>query len=322
MLVLTPTVPTPTESAAAAPSVEAPARTGGVRWSKLAPYLYLLPALALLVMWIYAPLVQTFGLSFVDWNLIPTSPKEFVGFDNYATVLSLPELHQALGNTALYIAAFMVFSLLLPVVIALVSRRIQGRAKTVYQALIFVPFLVTPVATSAVWRWLFDENGGTIPRIAATLGWDMGNVFRDPGMVMMAVIVIVGWQLLGFGVLVVSAGMAGINPDYAAAASLDGATARQITWRITLPLLSPSLVFLGLMTILLSAQWAYPIIDILTQGGPSGASTNIYYLLYQFGFRNFDAGLSAAAGTLFFIGFGLIAMLFVEVSERLSFYDN
>ncbi|MCU1407460.1 MAG: putative transporter permease protein [Glaciihabitans sp.] len=293
-----------------------------VSWSKLTPYFYLLPALALLVLWIYAPLVQTFGLSFVDWNLIPTNPKEFVGFDNYVTVLTLPELHQAISNTVLYIAAFMVFSLVLPVLIALVSRRIQGRAKTFYQALIFVPFLVTPVATSAVWRWLFDESGGAIPRIAATLGWEMGNVFRDPGMVMTAVIVIVGWQLLGFGVLVVSAGMAGINPDYASAASLDGASARQIIWRITLPLLSPSLVFLALMTILLSAQWAYPIIDILTQGGPGGASTNIYYLLYQFGFRNFDAGLSAAAGTLFFIGFGLVAMIFVEVSERLSFYDN
>lgn len=302
--------------------VAATPRPRRVRWNTLTPYLYLLPAVVLLVIWVYAPLVQTFGLSFVDWNLIPTNPKTFVGLDNYATVLTLPELHQALANTGIYILAFMVFSLVLPVIIALVARTVHGKARTFYQALIFVPFLITPVATSAVWRWLFDENGGTIPAIAATLGWDMGNVFRDPGMVIGAVIVIVGWQLLGFGVLVVSAGIAGINPDYAAAASLDGATARQITWRITLPLLSPSLVFLGLMTILLSAQWSYPIIDILTQGGPGGASTNIYYLLYQFGFRNFDAGLAAAAGTLFFLGFGLIAMLFVEVSERLSFHDN
>jgi multiple sugar transport system permease protein len=273
-------------------------------------------------MWIYAPLVETFRLSFVDWNLIRTSPQTFVGLENYATVLTLPELQQALANTGIYILAFMFFSLVLPVVIALLARGVDGRAKTFYQALIFVPFLITPVATSAVWRWLFDESGGTIPRIAATFGWDMGNVFREPSLVMGAVIVIVGWQLLGFGVLVVSAGIAGINPDYAAAAALDGASSAQITRRIILPLLSPSLVFLALMTILLSAQWAYPVIDILTQGGPGGASTNIYYLLYQFGFRNFDAGLAAAAGTLFFLAFGLVAMLFVELSERLSFHDN
>ncbi|MDD1478500.1 MULTISPECIES: carbohydrate ABC transporter permease [unclassified Arthrobacter] len=286
------------------------------------PYFYILPAVVLLLVWTYWPLGQTVNLSFYDWNLIPTKPKQYVDVQKYAKVLSLPELHQALLNTGLYILAFLAISVALPLVFALLSRKVQGRARTAYQALIFVPFLITPVATSAIWRWLFAPEGGTIPAIAATLGSPMGNVFRDPDGSMIAVIVIVGWQMLGFGVLVVSAGLAGISPDYAAAASIDGASGRQITWRIILPLLSPSLVFLSLMTILLSAQWTYPIIDLVTQGGPGNSSTNIYYLLYQFGFRNFDAGLSSAAGTLFFLGFGLIALVFVELSERLSFYDN
>ncbi|MBL3680363.1 sugar ABC transporter permease [Leucobacter chromiireducens subsp. solipictus] len=282
----------------------------------------MLPATALLIVWTYLPLAQTVELSFFDWNLIPTQPKQPVGFANYATVLSLPELHQALWNTLIYTVAFLGVSVALPVIFALLSRQVAGRAKTVYQALIFVPFLVTPVATSAIWRWMFAPEGGTIPAVARTLGIELGNVFREPDSSLWAVVVIVGWQMLGFGVLVVSAGLAGISPDYGHAAATDGATAAQITRRITLPLLSPTLVFLGLMTILLSAQWTFPIIDLATQGGPGGSSTNIYYLLYQFGFRNFDAGLSAAAGTVFFLGFGLIALLFVELSERLSFHDN
>jgi multiple sugar transport system permease protein len=288
----------------------------------LSPYLYILPAVVLLLVWTYWPLGQTVNLSFNDWNLIPTKPKQYVDVQKYAKVLSLPELHQALINTGLYILAFLGISVALPLVFALLSRKVQGKARTAYQALIFVPFLITPVASSAICRWLFAPEGGTIPAIAAALGAPMGNVFRDPDSSMTAVIVIVGWQMLGFGVLVVSAGLAGISPDYAAAASIDGASGRQITWRIIIPLLSPSLVFLSLMTILLSAQWTYPIIDLVTQGGPGNSSTNIYYLLYQFGFRNFDAGLSSAAGTLFFLGFGLIALVFVELSERLSFYDN
>ncbi|MFT4028718.1 MAG: sugar ABC transporter permease [Protaetiibacter sp.] len=288
----------------------------------LAPYLYVVPSVVLLVVWTYKPLGETFALSVYDWNLIPTSPREFVGLGNFTRVLALPELHQALGNTAVYIAAFLVFSTVLPVGIALAARQVSGRWKTFYQALIFVPFLITPVATSAVWRWLFAADGGVIPEALRAGGVEIGNVFRDPALSLWAVVVIVGWQMLGFGVLVVAAGIAGISPDYAAAASLDGAGGATIVRRITLPLLSPSLVFLALMTILLAAQWTYPIIDILTQGGPSGSSTNIYYLLYQFGFRNFDAGLSAAAGVIFFVGFGLIALLFVELSERLSFYDN
>lgn len=310
------TVGAATDTTAAAPAGRPASRRV---WN---PYFYVLPALVLLLVWTYWPLFQTVNLSFYDWNLIPTKPKVFVGTEKYATVLSLPELHQALLNTALYIVAFLAISVALPVVFALLSRKVEGKARTAYQALIFVPFLITPVATSAIWRWLFAPEGGTIPAIAATLGAPMGNIFRDPNGSMTAVVVIVGWQMLGFGVLVVAAGLAGINPDYASAASIDGASRRQITWRIILPLLSPSLVFLSLMTILLSAQWTYPIIDLVTQGGPGNASTNIYYLLYQFGFRNFDAGLAAAAGTLFFLGFGLIAMIFVELSERLSFYDD
>ncbi|SJN12346.1 Glycerol-3-phosphate ABC transporter, permease protein UgpA (TC 3.A.1.1.3) [Leucobacter sp. 7(1)] len=309
------------ETAEAARAASAAPRTARRRFA-LAPYLYVLPATALLIVWTYLPLAQTFELSFFDWNLIPTQPKQPVGFANYATVLSLPELHQALWNTLIYTVAFLGVSVALPVIFALLSRQVAGRAKTVYQALIFVPFLVTPVATSAIWRWMFAPEGGTIPAVARTLGIELGNVFREPDSSLWAVVVIVGWQMLGFGVLVVSAGLAGISPDYGNAAATDGATAAQITRRITLPLLSPTLVFLGLMTILLSAQWTFPIIDLATQGGPGGSSTNIYYLLYQFGFRNFDAGLSAAAGTVFFLGFGLIALLFVELSERLSFHDN
>lgn len=290
--------------------------------ARLTPYLYLAPAVVLLGVWVYKPLVETFRLSVYDWNLIATSPMTYVGLDNFSTVLALPEMHEALANTALYIGAFLVFSLVLPLGFALVARRVTGRARTVYQALIFVPYLITPVATSAVWRWLLAEDDGAIPAALRGVGIDIGNVFRDPDLVIWAVIAVVGWQMLGFGVLVISAGLAGINPDYAAAAAMDGAGARTITWRITLPLLSPTLVFLALMTILLSAQWTYPVIDILTQGGPGSASTNIYYLLYQFGFRNFDAGLSAAAGTLFFVVFAVVAAVFVELSERLSFYDN
>jgi multiple sugar transport system permease protein len=137
-----------------------------------------------------------------------------------------------------------------------------------------------------------------------------------------AIIVITGWHLIGFAVLAVAAGLAGISTDYDEAAQLDGANRLQIGMRITMPLLSPTLVFLTLMTILLSAQWSFPLIDTLTQGGPAGATTNIYYLLWDYGFHSFNAGLSAAAGIVLFLGFGVIAGSLVWLSERITFHDN
>lgn len=312
-------VTAPAATAAIAKAEPAPRRR--LRPGALVPYLYVLPGVAFLIVWTYSPLVQTFGLSFYEWNLLPTSPKTFVGPQNYVDVVQLPELHTAIVNTVVYISAFLVFSLVLPILVALLAKQVRGRARTVYQALIFVPFLITPVATSAVWRWLFAPQGA-FATVLAHFGVTMPNVFRDPGLAIWGVIVIVGWQMLGFGVLVVAAGMAGISPEYGQAASLDGAGGATITRRITMPLLSPTIVFLALMTILLAAQWSYPVIDLLTQGGPTNSTTNIYYLLYQFGFQNFDAGTSAAAGVIFFLGFGVIALIFLELQDRLSFYDN
>ncbi|GAB2664837.1 sugar ABC transporter permease [Gordonia jinhuaensis] len=311
-------------AATAAPRGRAGARSlmRRLRRIPLAPYLYVLPAVALLVAWTYRPLVQTFQLSFFDWNLVPTQPMTFVGGHNYQRVVTDPDLRQAVINTIIYIVAFMLFSLVLPVIIALAARRVQGRARTVYQALIFLPFLVTPVAASAVWQWLLAPDSGAITVALNAIGIHIGDVLRDPNTALLAIVVIVGWQMLGFGVLVVSAGIAGINPDYASAASMDGASRLRITRRITLPLLSPTLVFLLLMTILLAAQWTFPMIDVLTQGGPGNSTTNIYYMLYQIGFRNFDAGLAGAAGVLFFLVFGLIAIGLVKLADRLSFYDN
>ncbi|WP_349828075.1 carbohydrate ABC transporter permease [Brevibacterium litoralis] len=289
---------------------------------RVAPYLYLLPALSMLILWTYWPLAQTFSLSTYDWNMLPTSPKEFVGAQNFVDVVTLPEMQQAVWNTVLYTVAFAVFSLGLPLLIALLSQHVRGRWKTFYQAMIFVPFLLTPVASAAVWRWLFAPNGGTIPQVVGFFGGDLGNVFRDPTMELWAIVLMVGWQMLGFGVLVVSAGMAGISPEYGQAASLDGAGTWTVIRWIILPLLSPTLVFLGLMTVLLAAQWTYPLIDVLTQGGPSNGTTNIYYLLYQFGFRNFDSGLSSAAGVLLFLVFGAIAVLYLRLTRKFAFYED
>lgn len=283
-----------------------------------APYLYLGPALVMLVVWTYRPLVQAVQLSTLSWNLLPTSPATAVGTENFREVLTAPELGDAVGVTVLFIGGLLPFTVVLPVVIALAARRVQGRARAVYQALVFAPMLVAPVASAAVWQWLLDPGSGAVNRV---LGLQV-NWLAEPAAAQLAIVLVTGWHVLGFATLIVSAGLGGVDDEYAAAAAVDGARPRQITWRITLPLLSPTLVFLTLMTILLSAQWSFPLIDTLTQGGPGTATTSIYYLLWEYGFRSFDAGHGAAAGLVFFVVFLAVAWVLVTVSDRLSFHDD
>ncbi|MFW0783454.1 sugar ABC transporter permease [Gordonia sp. CPCC 206044] len=285
------------------------------------PYLYLVPALAGLVIWVYSPLVQTFQLSFYDWNLVPTSPAHPAGWSNYVEALQLPQLGRATINTLLYLIGLLPFTIVIPVIVVLVSQRIHGRARAFYRAVIFAPYLIAPVVTAIIWRWLLDP-GGLVNQILGMFGIAPISFLRDPNWAMWSIVLIVGWQLLGFAVLVVSAGMSGISEDYAAAARTDGATERQITFKITLPLLSPTLLFMATLTILSAAQLMFPMIQTLTMGGPGDSTTNLYYLLYDTAFGSFDVGLASAASVLFFLGFGLIAWGAVWLMDRWSFHDD
>lgn len=305
-----------------APEPPPVARSASRRRSRLgkniAPYLYLAPALILLGVWTYRPLLQAVQLSTVSWNLLPDSPMESVGVANYQQLFELPALGDAVWLTVALIAGLLPFTVVVPVIVGFAIRGVSVRSSKIYQGLIFSPFLVAPVAGAAVWRWVLDPGAGIVNRI---LGVDRNWIY-DENTAQLAIIVITGWHLIGFAVLVVAAGLANISSDYDEAAQLDGASRLQIRLRITLPLLSPTLVFLTLMTILLSAQWSFPLIDTLTQGGPSGATTNIYYLLWDYGFHSFNAGLSAAAGIVLFLGFGVVAGFLVWFSERITFDDN
>lgn len=292
------------------------------RWRRVArsaqPYLYLTPAVALLIVWTYRPLMQAAELSTYSWNMLPTTPMVPVGADNYRRLLELPAVGDSLWRTAILILGLLPFSIVLPVVIAFATRNVNGRARVVYQSVVFAPFLIAPVAGAAVWQWLLDPGAGIVNRI---IGSDR-NWIQDADTAQFVIIVITGWHFLGFAVLVVSAGMAGVDASYQEAAEMDGASKWQIDRWIVLPLLSPTLVFLALMTVLLSAQWTFPLIDTLTQGGPSRSTTNIYYLLWDYGFRTFDAGLSAAAGIVLFLGFGALAGGLVWLSEKVAFHDD
>lgn len=319
MFVVEAPAPGATAPGPAAP-ITPPARPA--RWRRAGraavPYLYLAPALILLAVWVYRPLAQAFELSTYSWNMLPTAPAKPVGTANYERLLNLPAFWDAIGRTGVLIAGLLPFTVLLPLLLALAGRRVSGRARTLYQAFIFAPFLVAPVAAAAVWRWLLHPGGGFVGQL---LDSERNWVF-DVRTAHAVIIGITGWHLLGFAVLVVSAGLAGISGDYDEAARVDGASAGQIRRWITLPLLSPTLLFLVLTTVLLSPTLTFPLIDAMTQGGPAQATTNIYYLLWDYGFHSFDAGLGAAAGVLLFAGFGAVAGLLVWLSERVAFHDD
>jgi len=293
-----------------------------LRNQALAPWLYLAPALVALFVWIYAPLGYALWLSFHEWNMLPFAPVRNVGTLNYERLIELPEMAQALRNTLLYLVGLLPLTVVLPVAAAILTQDLAPRWRNIYRGLIFVPLIIAPVAAAAVWRWLLDPDFGLINMAIQTVGFAPVRFLQSPDLAIWTIIWITGWKLIGFSTLIVSASLANINPALIEAARMDGATEWQVTRRIRLPLLSPAIFLLVLLTMLLGAQWSFTYIHVLTQGGPLGSSNNIYYLLWQFGFGSLAAGWASAAGILLFAGFGVVAVSLLWLMNRVTFHDN
>jgi multiple sugar transport system permease protein len=289
---------------------------------QLQPWLYLAPALLTLLVWTYAPLVEAFQLSFFRWNMLPTAPKTFVGLENYRQIIALPELQRALINTAIYIVGLFPMSVFIPLAVAIFTQNLGGRLRNLYRAIIFVPMIIAPVVAGIVWRWLLNVDHGLLNQFLTAIGIHSIGFLEDPTWALPTLIWITGWKLMGFSTLLLSAANASINPSYVEAAQLDGASGWRIVRDIRLPLLSPTILLLSMMTILLGAQWSFTYINILTGGGPLKSTTNIFYLLYQYGFASMTAGWSAAAGMIAFAGFSALAFACIKIIQKRAVYDN
>ena len=287
------------------------------------PWLFLLPALVLLAIWVYWPLVRTFFLSFYSWNMLPTTDPQFCGLDNFVKLLKTPGFTDAVRNTLIMMVGILPFSVVLPMAAAILAKTISKRASGIFRALIFVPMIMAPVAVAAVFRWILHPVDGLLNQLLAHLGVEESIHFlNDPKWALGCMIFITGWKMMGFFTLLFYNAVMNIDDSYYQAAALDGATFWQQTVRITLPLLSPTLVFNTMLSILFASSWSFTYVDTLTQGGPLNATINAYYFMWDKGFRTSSSGLTSSSAVVFVLAFGIIALVLNHIGQKLSYYDN
>lgn len=272
----------------------------------------------------YKPLIQTFYLAFHKWSMVPGTIPVYVGTENFVRLIHNKNFVASIGNTVFYTLGLLPFSIVIPMLLATATNQLDGKMKNVYRALFFIPMILAPVSVSAIWRWLFHPSNGLVNLVLQKLGAIENPIayFSDPVLAKWIILLITGWKMIGFSTIMFSAALTSINKEYYEAAAMDGAGRFMLFSKITVPLLSPMILFMLTMSILFSSQWTFAYIDILTTGGPYGSSTNIYYEMYKFAFSNMNVGFSSAASLLFFILFGIIALTLNSFSRKYSFYDN
>jgi multiple sugar transport system permease protein len=268
-----------------------------------AGWIFVAPALTLIGVFFFLPVLAGLVLSFTDFDIYAIGRPEvarFVGLRNYAQVLANPLFWQALWNTFYFVLVGGPLSVLASLVAAmLVSARLT-RFPGLFRSIFFMPVVTTLVAVAIVWRYLYHPQYGL-------LNWALGLVhlgpvdwLGNPHTAMLGIILMAVWKNFGYNMLIFVAGLQSISEELYEAAALDGAGPWQRFVHVTLPGLAPTFLFVGIMTMLGNFQlFSEPY--VMTQGGPLRATTTVVLLMYEEGFRWWRMGMAAAIAFLLFV---------------------
>lgn len=291
---------------------------GPGRKFSIMPLFFILPAIIpLFIFWIY-PMVRSLLISFTDWDYV--SPEfEYVGFSNYTGLLSDPAFYSVLLNT-------LVFSM--GVVIPCVSGGLllalfvggSGKGMGIYRALIFSPWVTPTVAVSIVWSWIYEPNVGLANWLLnllhlPALEWTSSSTWAMP-----AVIIVSIWKGVGWAMIFYLNALKRVPVSLYEAAALDGAGKWRQFLHITVPIISPTTLFLVVITSIDALQ-AYDQIQVLTQGGPAGSTRTMLYFYYQTAFEEFNMGKATATAILLVIITAVFSFIQFWLSRRWVHYQ-
>ena len=277
-----------------------------------AAWLFILPALLGTIIFIIIPVFCSFGLSFMKWDLL--NPMEFVGFKNYTDIFSDAVFFKILLNTIVFAISTSVFGVIIPLILAAVINS-KVRGSEFYKTTYFLPFITPMIVIGIVWEWIFDPNIGLLNHILHLhINWLYDVVFAMPALIFVSV-----WKLIGYNMIIFLSAFGGIPQNIYEAAKIDGANPIQIFFNVTVPMLSPTIFFVIIITAISSFQ-VFDLIYLMTQGGPFDSTNVLVYSIYQNAFEYFNVGrASAIAYVLFFI---ILVLTLIQWSLRKKLVYN
>jgi multiple sugar transport system permease protein len=280
--------------------------------------LFILPALLpMLVFWVY-PILRSVMISTTDWDYISPS-YQFVGIKNYTSIIGSRAFNRALTNTLLFVIYTVVPSIVLGLSLALLFRR-SFRGKAFYRAMLFSPWVTPTVAVSIVWIWLFQPDNGMLNYLLSFVGAGPSKWLSSRDTALVSVSIVTVWKSLGYAMIFYMSALEKVPRELYEAAEIDRANAWNRFRHITLPGISPTTFFLMVMMTITSLQ-AYDQIQILTQGGPAGATRTLLYLYYQYAFENYNMGEATAVAAVLMVLTILLSILQFWGSKRWVSYQ-
>ena len=279
--------------------------------SDRAAWWFVAPALLVIAVFFFLPVVAAFLISLTDFDiyaLADLANLRFVGVGNYLKLLQTPLFWQALGNTLYFVGAGVPLSIAASLGAALLLHSRLTRFKPFFRTALFAPVVTTLVAVAVIWRYLFNTRYGLLNYALGGLGIDPIDWLGDPHWAMPAIILFAVWKNFGYNMIIFLAGLQSIPDELYEAARIDGASIWRQFASVTLPMLSPVVMLVGILTIAGYFQlFAEPY--VMTQGGPLQSTVSVLYFMYEEGFKWWNLGsASAVAFVLFLLIFAVTAL--------------
>jgi sn-glycerol 3-phosphate transport system permease protein len=287
---------------------------------KWLPWLFLLPTLVILTVFLYYPVIQTFRLSTYRVAFLGLKT-QFIGLENFADLFQDPGYLHTLQATAVITVAVVIGGLGLSLAIAMVANR-KIRGASIYRILLIWPFALSPAVAGVIFLFMFSPGFGAISYTLFRITGLELNWLGEPGLAVALIIAASIWKNLGYNVVFYLAALQNVNTEVLEAASIDGANSWRRFWGVTFALLSPMTFFLLITNITYSFFDLFGMIDLITKGGPLNATNVMIYNLYRDGFEYYKTGLAAAQSVILFAAVVGLTIIQFRTSGRRVYYGG
>lgn len=286
-------------------------------YKKYTPYLFLLPAVAVLIVFFFIPFFQTFVLSFFDYSSNLYTPI-FTGADNYIKLFHEPVFYKVMFNTFMYLIIAVPFLVIFPLFIAiLINQKIRGI--TVYKILIYLPVIVSIVVAAIAFKWLYATQG-VLNYILSVMHISSINWLVDTKWALFSVAVVTVWKGIGYYMMIYLAALMSVPQELYEACDIDGANFFTKHLTVTVPHIMPTIALVSTISTI-SAMKVFAEIYVMTKGGPLDSTKTIVYYIYERAFENLDLGYASALAVVLLVVVMLFSLINIFCFEKNKYGD-
>ncbi len=287
---------------------------------KIKPYLLLLPAFVGIAMFTIWPVIRVIWWSFYKVNQLNPSKTRFVGFDNYAYLLTNSNFLKTLKNTGVYTLWTVLIILFVALILAVWLSKKQDKMTKFAQAAAFTPHITSMVTIAMVFAQMMNPNFGLFNAILEAFGLAPSKWLQSSDTAMGSVIFVASWKSIGYYSLIIIGALQSISPSIYEAAALDNAGELRTLRKITIPMISPQLFF-TLIVMTIGSFKVFDTVRLLTDGGPNNATSTIVYYIYKMVFWNSNIGRACAASVVLLVIVGILTLIYFKLLSKKVHYQ-